>query len=58
MLQDKNQHPEQRREIDRLVYEPYGLTEDEIAVVEGKMSESLIRQITLMTQIERKSEVG
>jgi len=26
----------QEREIDRLVYELYGLTEDEIAIVEGK----------------------
>jgi hypothetical protein len=26
------------REIDRLVYELYGLTEDEIAIVEGKSS--------------------
>jgi hypothetical protein len=25
-----------KREIDRLVYELYGLTEDEIAIVEGK----------------------
>lgn len=28
--------PQTEAEIDRLVYEPYGLTEEEIALVEGE----------------------
>jgi hypothetical protein len=35
---DPDQFDATAREIDRLVYDLYGLTEEEIAIVEGKAS--------------------
>jgi hypothetical protein len=32
----KSEHPDQRGVIDQIVYKLYGLTEDEIAIVEGQ----------------------